>query len=773
MTTKPRPPMTSNDPSVAQFSTLQLQVSSSLQSDCKSTRTLSLDQILEELSTIKGPAGFSIDEENQLRDLFTKTPHPIAYDGFEPTGRFTLASGLLRVINAKRLMKAGCHVRFWIGDAFAMLNNKFGGDLNKGQIISQYMVQVWKALGLDSTTQENFEFLLSSSEIARHADKYWSRVLDIAGQFSVERIQKCATMMGRDVDEPVCNANRILYPLMQCADSFLLEADICQFGADQEEACRLNKEYIAKLEDRGDTTQKKPFFLLHPLLKGLKQDQFKMSTTDPESAIYVDDTIAEVNSKIKRAFCPPGQIDQNPILDYMKYVVFPMFVDEGIVLERNEKNGGNRSFKSFKELENAFSEQVIHPADLKPCLSKYINSMLDPVRQHFATGDLKKLWNNVKKLKISSTPDGDKLVSLTIPAFPDTERRQWKVSELTLDEKYERSRSVGQECTLEEELRALLSKKDHFVCYDGFEPSGRMHIAQGILRSVNVNRLTDSGAIFRFWVADWFALLNNKMGGDLEKIRIVGRYMIEIWKSTGMDMTNVQFLWASDQIIANGASYWLRVMDIARRTTIARTVKCCTIMGRKEKEGMLAAQILYPLMQCADIFFLKADVCQLGLDQRKINMLARDYCDLVKIKFKPVILSHHMLMGLKEGQEKMSKSNPESAIFMEDTPEHVDRKISNAFCPAKQTEGNPILDYMKNIIFPKLNNEKPVQVGELSFHTYIDLESAYSNGLVDPDSLKRSVTQYLNEMLEPVRKHFAQGEAKDLLEKVRSYRVTR
>ena len=34
-----------------------------------------------------------------------------------------------------------------------------------------------------------------------------------------------------------------------------------------------------------------------------------------------------------------------------------------------------------------------------------------------------------------------------------------------------------------------------------------------------------------------------------------------------------------------------------------------------------------------------------------------------------------MLMGLKEGQEKMSKSDPDSAIFMEDTEADVKRKI--------------------------------------------------------------------------------------------------
>jgi len=38
------------------------------------------------------------------------------------------------------------------------------------------------------------------------------------------------------------------------------------------------------------------------------------------------------------------------------------------------------------------------------------------------------------------------------------------------------------------------------------------------MKSINVNKLTTAGAIFIFWVADWFALLNNKMDGDLEKI---------------------------------------------------------------------------------------------------------------------------------------------------------------------------------------------------------------------------------------------------------------
>jgi tyrosyl-tRNA synthetase len=146
-------------------------------------------------------------------------------------------------------------------------------------------------------------------------------------------------------------------------------------------------------------------------------------------------------------------------------------------------------------------------------------------------------------------------------------------------------------------------------------------------------------------------------------------------------------------------------------------------MGRKETDDLSASQIFYPCMQCADIFFLKADICQLGMDQRKVNMLAREYCDVAepKIKFKPVILSHRevtpfgcsrsprqfkhaastadMLAGLKEGQEKMSKSDPDSAIFMEDDAADVKRKIKQAYCPPGVVEGNPCLDWMHYIVF--------------------------------------------------------------------------
>jgi len=349
-------------------------------------------------------------------------------------------------------------------------------------------------------------------------------------------------------------------------------------------------------------------------------------------------------------------------------------------------------------------------------------------------------------------------------------------------------RSVGEECQTDRELWGVLRRtrkffKTDFVCYDGFEPSGRMHIAQGVFKAVNVNKCTGAGGVFIFWVADWFALMNDKMGGDLEKIKTVGQYFIEVWKATGMDMSKVQFRWSSDEINGHAVEYWGQALDIARKTTLARVKKCCQIMGRAE-DKLTAAQIMYPVMQASDIFFLKADICQLGVDQRKVNMLARDYCDAIGRR-KPVVLSHHMLYGLAEGQAKMSKSNPDSAIFMEDTPEDVERKIRQAFCPrsagAARSEDaeamqlvkdelmNPCLDYLQHILFGQPGYAFSA-AGKV-YTRYEDAKAAFLSGELSETELKDRLVEEVNKLLDPVRKHFsADPFAKDLLAKITQWK---
>ena len=358
---------------------------------------------------------------------------------------------------------------------------------------------------------------------------------------------------------------------------------------------------------------------------------------------------------------------------------------------------------------------------------------------------------------------------------------------MNTEEKINIIKEVGEEIIGEEELKGLLESNETIYAYDGFEPSGQIHIAQGILRSINVNKLTSAGIKFKFWVADWFGLLNNKMGGDLEKIKIVGEYFIEVWKASGMNMENVEFIWASD-FIKSPPEYWETVLKLSMNATVNRVLRCGQIMGREENTSNPSAQILYPLMQAADIHHLGVHIAQLGLDQRKVNVLARELFPKIGFK-KPIAVHHHMLLGLKHKESdstgidkkidiKMSKSDPNTAIFMNDSTEDIKRKLNKAYCPEGVVEENPILEYCKYLVFEKFDKlviERPEKWGgNLEFSSYDELEKGFLANEIHPADLKGAVAYYIDLMIKPVRDHFENDiDAKALFEKVKSFQITR
>ncbi len=358
---------------------------------------------------------------------------------------------------------------------------------------------------------------------------------------------------------------------------------------------------------------------------------------------------------------------------------------------------------------------------------------------------------------------------------------------MTTADKLDLVKQVGEEVITEKELKELLDSEEKLVAYDGFEPSGQMHIAQGILRSININKMTKAGVRFKMLVADWHAMANKKMGGDLDKIRTVGKYFIEVWKATGLRTENVEFIWASD--LVKNSDYWKLVLQIAGTNSINRFIRTAEIMGRDETDELTAAQLIYPCMQAADIFVLGAKITQLGMDQRKVNVLAREVGPQLGF-WKPVIVSHHMLLGLGKPpkgvedkkeltlQLKMSKSHPDSAIFMTDSEDDIKRKIGKAWCPEGETELNPVLEYCRYIIFEKFDKmkiDRSEKFGEtVDIASYNELEQLYLEKKIHPQDLKDAVIKYLNGVLVPVRKHFKDNPyARTLLEEVQSFQVTR
>lgn len=104
-----------------------------------------------------------------------------------------------------------------------------------------------------------------------------------------------------------------------------------------------------------------------------------MSKSDPDSAIFMEDTIEDVNRKIKKSFCPEKIVEGNPILDYCKSIILPSFGTFTIEI----KNVGKRDYTTYQDLAKDFTEGTLHPGDLKPAVAIALNKLLQPVRDHF------------------------------------------------------------------------------------------------------------------------------------------------------------------------------------------------------------------------------------------------------------------------------------------------------------------------------------------------------------------------------------------------------
>lgn len=330
-----------------------------------------------------------------------------------------------------------------------------------------------------------------------------------------------------------------------------------------------------------------------------------------------------------------------------------------------------------------------------------------------------------------------------------------------------------------EDLRKLLETKTKISAYDGFETSGLMHLGSGVLRAIKINDLFEANVNFILLIADWYAWINNKMGGNLELIKKTGEYFLEGWKACGIDMKKVKVMWASD--LAKDPEYWKNVINVSKLTTIQRAIRAGTIMGREEAEMQYVAQIFYPMMQTYDPFYLGADIMQLGMDQRKAMILTREVSPKIDGSIR-VAAMHHLLIGLKGGQRmgpaeaKMSKSIVESAIFIHDTKEQIESKINSAFCPPKIIEGNPILEIWKYIIFRKfkLRSIKRQNKQSLELKSYGELEKVYEEGGLHPADLKKETVEVIDEILKPIRNYFEKNKkAKELYEIVKNAQITR
>jgi tyrosyl-tRNA synthetase len=111
--------------------------------------------------------------------------------------------------------------------------------------------------------------------------------------------------------------------------------------------------------------------------------ELKMSKSKPQTCIFLHDGHEEIKSKIEKAFCPPNQLEGNPIIETWQFILFDVFRDKELKIERDAKHGGDLTLKSYGDLGNMYGSGELHPQDLKAATVRYLDEILTPVRKYF------------------------------------------------------------------------------------------------------------------------------------------------------------------------------------------------------------------------------------------------------------------------------------------------------------------------------------------------------------------------------------------------------
>lgn len=298
--------------------------------------------------------------EEELEELLKKKEAPRAYVGYEPSGKIHMGH-VLTVNKLIDLQKAGLKITVLLADVHAYLNRK--GTLEEVRKIADYNRRCFIALGLD---EEKTDFVYGSDY--QLGAEYMLNVLKLSRAVTLNRARRSMDEVGRAMDDPT--VSQMVYPLMQAVDIAMLDVDIAVGGIDQRKIHMLARENLKSL---GFGT---PVCIHTPILLGL--DGTKMASSK-DNFISIDDTEEEIYRKFKKAFCKIGDVEENPILALFRYHIFPRY--ETVIIERPEKFGGNLTYGSYAEMEKAFVEEKVHPMDLKNSAAKYINEILNPVRE--------------------------------------------------------------------------------------------------------------------------------------------------------------------------------------------------------------------------------------------------------------------------------------------------------------------------------------------------------------------------------------------------------
>ncbi|KAI9292322.1 tyrosyl-tRNA synthetase, partial [Neoconidiobolus thromboides FSU 785] len=319
--------------------------------------------------------------EQEIKNVLAERNLKI-YWGTAPTGRPHVGY-FVPMSKIADFLKAGCEVTVLLADVHAFLDNmKAPLELVKHRT-KYYENAIKSLLKSINVPIENLKFVVGSSyqlTEAYNMDNY-----RLCASVTEHDAKKAGAEVVKQVESPLLSG--LLYPGLQALDEEYLKVDAQFGGVDQRKIFTFAEKYLPQLG------YKKRSHLMNFMVPGLTGS--KMSASDPDSKIDLLDEPKAIEKKIKKAFCEEGNIENNGVLSFVKFVLFPISSLRGdkatFTIQRAEEWGGNVTYESFQPLEADFADKKIHPGDLKKAVASYLSDLLAPVREHFSSAEMKEL----------------------------------------------------------------------------------------------------------------------------------------------------------------------------------------------------------------------------------------------------------------------------------------------------------------------------------------------------------------------------------------------
>jgi len=318
----------------------------------------------------------------------------VAYVGLEPSGKAHLGWMIL-ADTIRNLIDEGVNVIILLADWHAWVNDKFGRDMEKIAIASEYMSEMFRAIlgsPIEGKGPGEIQFIRASEVM--DSGRYWERVLRCSKNMSLSRVRRTFSIMGRDEDSSDHDLAAFYYPALQAADIFELGVDVAFGGMDQRKAHM----YMREVAEKNHWT--KPTCIHTPMLSGLKgpggrMDSFdhKMSKSDPGNALLLDDGPDAIRTKMRKAFLEVGN-QNSPIFEISRYVVIPKIGK--ITVSPDPKYGEVSEWEDAQSFIEAVSDGTIHPLDAKMAVADGLSEVLSPISDYFS--DKKELLDSINKI---------------------------------------------------------------------------------------------------------------------------------------------------------------------------------------------------------------------------------------------------------------------------------------------------------------------------------------------------------------------------------------